>query len=462
MVSEETAIRSTLTLGIVRQRYLEHVGRDWLSAESRQLLKRVVEDELLKMQDPEEEDLPLSSLQKAKGSQAKRKREDGNEEEGGGAKAKKSRVAESPPESPDSGIEKVGNEEEKEVPSEEDEDVKEQKTSRRKAKGAVLKEETSEDEEEDLSSADEDAAEVKKRKGAEKKTKKAIPKEETSDDEDLSSADEEGSKQKKKATPAGKKKQNFASAAKRQEGVRKRNSDGDKKPEGEKEDLERSGSGSDGEMGGAGPSDEEEEGGAAATPIAAEDSDSSSLPSLDEGDDTTKAKKEAKEKKNVTKKKQTSGGDKSLAKVAKEENKAVSRLKRYIALCGARRNYKKLLENCRSVKSMVAVLKKELEDLGVEGNPSIEKCKKARLKKEEAQELAELDSNNIIFTPGRPKRRCVSSWPPPPAPPSPPSAYKRTMGSDSDGEGSHAGRGRRRGPDWSGLKGVISDDGDSD
>lgn len=50
-----------------------------------------------------------------------------------------------------------------------------------------------------------------------------------------------------------------------------------------------------------------------------------------------------------------------------EENKAVSRLKRYIALCGVRRNYKKLLDGCRSVKAKVAVLKKELEELGVEG-----------------------------------------------------------------------------------------------
>lgn len=50
-----------------------------------------------------------------------------------------------------------------------------------------------------------------------------------------------------------------------------------------------------------------------------------------------------------------------------DENKAVSRLKRYISLCGVRRNYKKLLEGCRSVKAKVAVLKKELEELGVEG-----------------------------------------------------------------------------------------------
>lgn len=49
------------------------------------------------------------------------------------------------------------------------------------------------------------------------------------------------------------------------------------------------------------------------------------------------------------------------------DDKAVTRLKRYISLCGVRRNYKKLLEGCRSVRSQVAALKKELEDLGVHG-----------------------------------------------------------------------------------------------
>lgn len=50
-----------------------------------------------------------------------------------------------------------------------------------------------------------------------------------------------------------------------------------------------------------------------------------------------------------------------------EENKSVARLKKYIALCGVRRNYKKLLDGCRSIKAKVDVLKKELEKLGVEG-----------------------------------------------------------------------------------------------
>lgn len=53
--------------------------------------------------------------------------------------------------------------------------------------------------------------------------------------------------------------------------------------------------------------------------------------------------------------------------VMQNDDKAVVRLKRYITMCGAWRNYKKLLDGCRSVRSQVAVLKKELEDLGVHG-----------------------------------------------------------------------------------------------
>lgn len=34
------------------------------------------------------------------------------------------------------------------------------------------------------------------------------------------------------------------------------------------------------------------------------------------------------------------------------------------------------------------------------GTPSVERCKKIRMKREEAQELAELDVNNIISTQG--------------------------------------------------------------
>lgn len=56
-----------------------------------------------------------------------------------------------------------------------------------------------------------------------------------------------------------------------------------------------------------------------------------------------------------------------LLTATQDEHKSVVRLKRFISLCGVRRNYKKLLHGCRSVRSQVTVLKKELEDLGVHG-----------------------------------------------------------------------------------------------
>ncbi|TFJ96417.1 methionyl-tRNA formyltransferase [Platysternon megacephalum] len=50
-----------------------------------------------------------------------------------------------------------------------------------------------------------------------------------------------------------------------------------------------------------------------------------------------------------------------------EEHPAVRRLKRYILACGVRRNYRKLLAGCRSVKQRVGVLRRELEAIGLQG-----------------------------------------------------------------------------------------------
>lgn len=46
----DTCFRSTLTHSIVRRRFLAHAGRDHLEPEEKQALKRLVEEELLKMQ----------------------------------------------------------------------------------------------------------------------------------------------------------------------------------------------------------------------------------------------------------------------------------------------------------------------------------------------------------------------------------------------------------------------------
>ncbi|KAM6949210.1 HIRA-interacting protein 3 [Aplochiton taeniatus] len=162
------------------------------------------------------------------------------------------------------------------------------------------------------------------------------------------------------------------------------------------------------------------------------DSDSSSLPSL----------------KVTPQKKKKDGG--STRKEAKDE--VVVRLKRYVALCGVRRNYKKLFEGHGTEQSKITVLKQELKSLGVKGRPSMEKCKRVRLRREEAQELADLDQSNIISTKGRPTRRSASAWQRP--------GHKASIPSGSD-SAEEPSRGQQRATDWSKLQGIISDDGDS-
>ncbi|XP_068919624.1 HIRA-interacting protein 3 isoform X2 [Petaurus breviceps papuanus] len=140
-----------------------------------------------------------------------------------------------------------------------------------------------------------------------------------------------------------------------------------------------------------------------------------------------------------------------------EDHPAVVRLKRYIRACGAHRNYKRLLGSCRSHQERLRVLKAELQDLGLEGNPSLEKCRAVKERREEAAEMASLDVSNIISSSGRSRRR--NAWNPrgevglrqekP--------YHRRALDSDGDEPKAHPPP-----TDWSNLRGIISSDGESD
>ncbi|XP_069769091.1 HIRA-interacting protein 3-like [Narcine bancroftii] len=178
--------------------------------------------------------------------------------------------------------------------------------------------------------------------------------------------------------------------------------------------------------------------------------DEDSLPSGDEDggerggcasgtDSRTKVKPSAKKQ---------SSGDREPAK---EEHPSVRRLKRCLLACGVRRNYKKLFEKCHSEKSKVRVLREELANLGVQGNPTLEKCKVVRIKREEQAELDSLDISNIIPSEGRPRRRCGPTWGSQALDP-----YRRALGSDSEGDVP------RKLTAWANLKGLISEESDSE
>ncbi|XP_030064577.1 HIRA-interacting protein 3 isoform X2 [Microcaecilia unicolor] len=177
-------------------------------------------------------------------------------------------------------------------------------------------------------------------------------------------------------------------------------------------------------------------------------------------DDSDSASEEEEIQKSQRGKKDTKSGPANEKNSGKDEHPSIRRLKRCILACGVRRNYKKLFEGKRSVKAKVEVLKRELEDLGVKGNPTLEKCKIVRLKREDAAELASLDTSNIISSEGRLRRRNI--WNPyqTPLDTSLGENYKRSVESDSD-ESKDPPKKKRR-MEWSNLQGIISDSGDSD
>ncbi|XP_076853101.1 HIRA-interacting protein 3 isoform X2 [Brachyhypopomus gauderio] len=412
---------STLTIRILRRRYLEHVGKESLSEEHKQLLKRIVEEELLKMQDNGDEECldtsaePLQKQNKRKREEDKDETEEQNEDDVV-ARKKKSRFESAPPDSPDSGIEKAAHEEPqkdhedddddgREGHDENDEEMTEKVETKKKVerKGRLSSESEEEhkprqsgkvvdSEEEELDSFDDSGKEEEnqqKTKSRGQRTKKV-------------SSDGEGKANRGQSGPAR------APESRREDDVKEPDSHESEavrrvqkevfgsSSESEEESEETAAKGKESD---SGESDEEiskKKGGANASsdeePKAKgkrdedEDShsDSSSLPSLEEEEQSKKPKQEV--KKSGSKRKNS---DESKAKGGKldEEHKAVSRLKRYIALCGVRRNYKKLLDGCRSVKAKVAVLKKELEELGVEAKRLWKNLKDTYIRKKQREEM---------------------------------------------------------------------------
>ncbi|XP_061701561.1 HIRA-interacting protein 3 isoform X1 [Syngnathoides biaculeatus] len=382
---------SSLTLGILKRRYLANVGGDSLSSSVQSLLKQVVHQELQKMQ----EDHRSSSESEAEDVQNKRKREREND---------------------------TTSEDENELAS-----------KGKKPRSCVSTESESEDKENQIAESAESEEEEQSKTGSgdtEEKMTKSSEKTNGMCDKDSEDGETE--------------------IKTKMEKMKTDQSDDDDKNNSNKSDSSLSSEES-----------EKEDNTVAEKRENQADSDSSSLPSEDEQEHQTKVDKKKGKNGDSEKNKSTKKDKHDAVKIQKDDNKAVVRLKRYISLCGERRNYKKLLGDCCSVRSMVAVLKKELEDLGVHGQPSIEKCKKVRLKKEEARELAELDVSNIINSEGRPKRRVAFARQEDREPPLP--TYHRSLNSDSDSDQTNgAPKGPRRVSDWENLRGIISDDASSD
>ena len=80
-----------------------------------------------------------------------------------------------------------------------------------------------------------------------------------------------------------------------------------------------------------------------------------------------------------------------------ENDKKIQVLKKYIRLAGIHvKSYNDLWAGCKSNAAKVRCLKELLAKNGINGRPSMEKCKKARERNESLKDVAELNTSNII------------------------------------------------------------------
>lgn len=72
-------------------------------------------------------------------------------------------------------------------------------------------------------------------------------------------------------------------------------------------------------------------------------------------------------------------------------------LKKYIRLAGIHvKSYNDLWASCKSNAAKVRCLRELLAKNGINGRPTVEKCKKAKEKNESLKDVAELNTSNII------------------------------------------------------------------
>ncbi|KAJ1938385.1 hypothetical protein FBU59_004457 [Linderina macrospora] len=85
----------------------------------------------------------------------------------------------------------------------------------------------------------------------------------------------------------------------------------------------------------------------------------------------------------------------SPTSTSKSSSTTIANLKSYIGKCGVRKVWVKELSGMNGAQQ-VRHLKELLAELGMEGRPTLEKCKKIKEKREMQAELAAMDSHNII------------------------------------------------------------------
>ncbi|KAJ1820463.1 hypothetical protein LPJ56_003434 [Coemansia sp. RSA 2599] len=128
--------------------------------------------------------------------------------------------------------------------------------------------------------------------------------------------------------------------------------------------------------------------------------------------------------------------------LSKSNETTIGNLKTYINKCGMRKVWSKELSGMNATQQ-VRHLKKLLEDLGMEGRPTLEKCKKIKAKRDLQAELEAIEGDSIVASedrlsrePARRRRSAVAK----------PASYRVDYSSEEEEEaGEEAGSGRDSG-----------------
>ncbi|KAJ3091518.1 HIRA-interacting protein 3 [Quaeritorhiza haematococci] len=89
--------------------------------------------------------------------------------------------------------------------------------------------------------------------------------------------------------------------------------------------------------------------------------------------------------------------------ISQKDAEKIKSLQNYVAKCGVRKMWKREFEGLNG-KQRIKRLEEILRELGMEGRPTLDKCKKIKERREFEEERASLDLNNIIAVDSRPGR----------------------------------------------------------
>jgi hypothetical protein len=79
----------------------------------------------------------------------------------------------------------------------------------------------------------------------------------------------------------------------------------------------------------------------------------------------------------------------------------LSNLKEFVHICGIKINYQKLFDGIKSTDHKCMLLRRIMAQKGLQGEPTVAKCKTVRRELQAKRESAELDKSVIIHAEGK-------------------------------------------------------------